>query len=79
MRVATRIVERMKLACGDTGEGGKTWKVRHTTSKAAWNSEGGETTVVLTGLPKTLKAEMAEQLPAWLSVPCVTKCPDGLQ
>ena len=58
MRVATRIVERMKLACGDTGEGGKTWKVRHTTSKAAWNSEGGETTVVLTGLPKTLKAEV---------------------
>ncbi|CAE7037320.1 unnamed protein product [Symbiodinium sp. CCMP2456] len=44
---------------GDKGKGGNNWKVRHTTSKAAWNSEeGGETTVVLTRLPKTLNAEI---------------------
>ncbi|CAE7237144.1 ML3 [Symbiodinium natans] len=48
----------MWSACGDNGKGGKTWKVRQTTSKAAWNSEGDGTTVVLTRLPKTLNAEV---------------------
>ncbi|CAE7876132.1 UBE2J2 [Symbiodinium microadriaticum] len=48
----------MRSACGDKGQGGKHWKVRHMTSKAASNSEGGETTVVLTRLPKTLTAEI---------------------
>jgi len=58
-RVATRILDRMRSAWGDKGKGGNNWKVRHTTSKAAWNSEeGGETTVVLTRLPKTLNAEI---------------------
>ena len=52
------LADRMRSACGDKGQGGKHWKVRHMTSKAASNSEGGETTVVLTRLPKTLTAEI---------------------